>query len=235
MILGKRCTRACGFCGVEKDRDGAHALPPDHMEPANVALTAREMGLKHVVITSVTRDDLPDCGAGQFASTIKAIRADSSSTFIEVLVPDFKGDEAALNTVLDAGPDIFNHNLETVPSLYCVVRPGADFSRSIELLRKAASSGATVKTGIMLGFGESPEEVRSLMNLVRDAGCEILTIGQYLRPTRDSLKVTEYVHPDIFKEYEEYGTEIGLKEVYSGPLIRSSYNADKVYGRISQN
>ncbi len=210
-------------------------LPPDRAEPENVALTAMEMGLKHVVITSVTRDDLPDGGAEHFAKTIKAIRANSSSTFIEVLIPDFRGDEAALDIVLQAAPDILNHNLETVPSLYSVVRPGADFVRSIELLRRASDFGATVKTGIMVGFGETGEEVRSLMRVVKDAGCEILTIGQYLRPTRDSLKVKEYVHPDIFREYEDYGKEIGLKEVYSGPLIRSSYNADKVYGRLSQN
>ncbi len=233
MILGDRCTRECGFCGVEKG--GASVLPVDSAEPGNVALTAKEMGLKHVVITSVTRDDLPDGGATQFAKTIKAIRSDSSSTFIEVLIPDFRGGEESLNIVLEASPDILNHNLETVPSLYSVVRPGADFARSIELLRRAADFGATVKTGIMVGFGETPEEVRSLMGVVKEAGAEVLTIGQYLRPSRESLKVREYVHPDIFKDYEEYGRKIGLKEVYSGPLIRSSYNADKVYGRISQN
>lgn len=225
MILGDVCTRGCGFCSIDKSQ--APLLVDPH-EPANIALTAKELGLKHVVITSVTRDDLPRGGAVQFALTIKAIKDNISSILVEVLTPDFEGSEEALATVLNARPDIFNHNLETVPSLYPVVRPQADYRRSLEVLRRAKASGVTVKSGIMVGLGETKDEVKEVLRDLLAVGCDAVTIGQYLRPTRKNLEVKEYVEPEVFKEYEEYGKAIGLKHVYSGPFVRSSYNAEKL-------
>lgn len=241
MILGNVCTRQCDFCSVEKA--SAPFLSPlageggvrgntvyfDPLEPQNIAITAKEMGLRHVVITSVTRDDLKDFGAGQFALTIKAIKDTISSISVEVLTPDFKGDNECLKIVMDEMPDIFNHNLETVPSLYKTVRPQADYMQSLKVLEMAKdmSSGAITKSGIMVGFGETKEEVKGVLRDLKSAGCDAVTIGQYLRPTKNNLEVKEYVHPDIFKEYEDFGKEIGLKYVYSGPFVRSSYNAEK--------
>ncbi len=230
MILGDVCTRTCGFCSIDKR---AAPLLVDPHEPENIALTAGEMKLKHVVITSVTRDDLPDGGAGQFALTIKAIKDNISGILVEVLTPDFNGDDQALSTVLEARPDIFNHNLETVPSLYAKVRPQADYRRSLEVVRKAKRPGITTKSGIMVGLGETPGEVKSLLQDLKAAGCDAVTIGQYLRPTRDNLEVVEYVEPGVFKEYEEFGREIGLRHVYSGPFVRSSYNAELLLSEIS--
>lgn len=225
MILGDVCTRLCGFCSVDK-----RAEPPaaDPCEPENVAITAKELGLKHVVVTSVTRDDLPDGGAGQFALTIRAIKDNIPAILVEVLTPDFKGEQAPLLTVLEAGPDIFNHNLETVPSLYPVVRPQADYRRSLEVLKRAKAFGVMTKSGIMVGFGETPGEVRAVLDDLISAGCDAVTIGQYLRPTRDNLDVKEYIEPAVFKEYEEYGRAIGIRYVYSGPFVRSSYNAEQL-------
>ena len=225
MILGDVCTRTCGFCSIEK-RSMPLAVDPD--EPQNIAITAKELGLKHVVVTSVTRDDLPEGGAAQFALTIKAIKDTISGILVEVLTPDFKGDFKALATVLEARPDIFNHNLETVPSLYPRVRPQARYSTSLEVLRKAKETGVMTKSGIMAGLGETTEEVRAVLRDLLAAGCDAVTIGQYLRPARTNLEVVEYVAPEVFKEYEEYGLGIGLKYVYSGPFVRSSYNAEKL-------
>lgn len=232
LILGDVCTRKCRFCSVDKK---AHPLSVDPEEPMNIAITAKELGLKHVVVTSVTRDDLADGGAGQFALTIKAIRDNISSILIEVLTPDFKGDEGALAVVLEARPDIFNHNLETVPSLYSLVRPQADYLRSLEVLKRSKAAGIITKSGIMVGLGETPSEVREVLKDLKAAGVDAVTIGQYLRPTRESLEVREYVEPEVFKEYEEFGKQLGLRHVYSGPFVRSSYNAEKLMEELKRN
>jgi lipoyl synthase len=228
MILGDVCTRTCGFCSIDKNAKPLHV---DSDEPGNIALTAKELGLKHVVITSVTRDDLPGGGADQFALTIKAIKDTIFGILVEVLTPDFKGDFKALSVVLEARPDIFNHNLETVPSLYGRVRPQADYRTSLEVLKTAAKSGVMAKSGIMVGLGETKDEVKAVLDDLLEAGCAAVTIGQYLRPTRVNLEVVEYVDPEVFKEYEEYGRSIGIKYVYSGPFVRSSYNAEKLMNR----
>ncbi|MBI5903511.1 MAG: lipoyl synthase [Deltaproteobacteria bacterium] len=225
MILGDVCTRRCGFCSVDKRPE---PLVVDPCEPENVAVTTKELGLKHVVVTSVTRDDLPDGGAGQFALTIRAIKDNIPAILVEVLTPDFKGEEASLLKVLRAGPDIFNHNLETVPSLYPLVRPQADYRRSLDVLKRAKASGVMTKSGIMVGFGETPGEVRLVLDDLVSIGCDAVTIGQYLRPSRDNLDVREYIEPAVFKEYEEYGRAIGIRYVYSGPFVRSSYNAEQL-------
>ena len=226
LILGDVCTRTCGFCSIDKARP---ALAVDPKEPWNIAETAIELGLKHVVITSVTRDDLPDNGAAQFALTIRAVKDTISGILVEVLTPDFKGVEKDLLTVLDAGPDIFNHNLETVPSLYPRVRPQADYGRSLDVISRAKAAGVVTKSGIMVGLGETPGEVRAVLTDLLYAGCDAVTIGQYLRPTRMNLEVAGYVPPEVFKQYEEFGRSIGLKQVYSGPFVRSSYNAETLF------
>ena len=242
MILGDVCTRRCGFCSVNKS---APALDVDPHEPQNIALTAKELGLRHVVVTSVTRDDLADGGAGQFALTIKAIKDTISAILVEVLTPDYTG--LRLKTVLDAGPDIFNHNLETVPSLYKIVRPQADYLRSLDVLSSAKASGVEppqgveprhgvlTKSGIMVGLGETRDEVKAVLRDLYATGCDAVTIGQYLQPTRKHLEVKEYVEPDVFKEYEAYGLSIGIKHVYSGTFVRSSYNAESLFSGKSGN
>ncbi len=230
MILGDTCTRDCGFCGVHSN--APEAIDVD--EPQNIALASAELKLKHVVITSVTRDDLPGGGASQFALTITAIRDTISDILIELLVPDFNGDSLALDTVLRAGPDLVNHNLETVPSLYKTIRPGADYERSLNLIRSVAKAGFTAKSGIMLGFGERPDEVHSLLDDLAGAGCKIVTIGQYLRPTRDNLAVIEYVAPEVFDTYGEYAKEAGIDKVYSAPMVRSSYNAEELWKNFTE-
>ena len=222
MILGNVCTRSCGFCSVES---GKKPLDVDPREPENIALTVKELGLRHVVVTSVTRDDLPDHGAGQFALTIRTIRDTISNIFVEVLTPDFGGRKELLDIVLDAGPDIFNHNLETVPSMYPLVRPQARYERSLEVLKSARSSGVLTKSGLMVGLGEKEKEVEGVLRDLRDAGCDAVTIGQYLRPTKENLEVREYVRPEIFEEYALYAKGLGFRYVYSGPFVRSSYNA----------
>jgi len=226
MILGDQCTRSCGFCAVDKS---CPPTPPDPAEPTNIAEAALELGLRHVVITSVTRDDLPDGGARQFALTIKAIKDKISGISVEVLVPDFRGERTLLDIVFEAGPDIFNHNLETVSSLYPRVRPQADYERSLSVLRLAGERGLITKSGIMVGLGESPGEVRTLLRDLEAARVDAVTIGQYLRPTRESLEVVEYIRPEVFAEYEAYGKKIGLRRVYSGTFVRSSYNAARLF------
>ncbi len=226
MIMGSLCTRRCGFCAVDK------SAPPgglDPLEPENIAAVSAELGLRHVVITSVTRDDLPDGGASQFALTIRAIKDKISDISVEVLVPDFKGERALLEIVFKAGPHIFNHNLETVPSLYGRVRPQADYERSLSVLGLAKEYGLVTKTGIMAGLGESVDEVRALLRDVKSAGVDAVTIGQYLRPSRDNLDVVEYITPEVFAEYEAYGKKIGIRRVYSGTFVRSSYNAETLF------
>lgn len=228
MILGDECTRRCGFCSVGKTTE-----PPavDPHEPGNIAEASKELGLKHVVVTSVTRDDLPDGGSGQFALTIRAVKDTIADILVEVLTPDFQGRKDQLGCVLEAAPDIFNHNLETVPSLYSVVRPQADYRRSLDVLAEAASQGVETKSGIMVGLGESPDQVKEVLRDLASVGCSAVTIGQYLRPTRDNLEVVEYVPPGVFETYEKWGTELGIRHVYSGPFVRSSYNAEKVFSR----
>jgi lipoic acid synthetase len=224
MILGDVCTRACGFCAVTT------GLPRvlDRDEPERVADAVVAMGLAHAVVTSVNRDELRDGGASMFAATITAIRRRDPNISVEVLIPDFKGSRSALEAVLAARPDILNHNVETVPRLYKRVRPGASYRQSLELLRrtKEIAPGMVNKTGIMVGLGESTEEVLDVMrDLVREARLDILTIGQYLKPTRDHLEVARFVHPDEFRELSRRGMEMGFRHVEAGPLVRSSYHA----------
>jgi len=230
MILGARCTRNCGFCSV----DHGMPVPVDPEEPRNLALTAKEMGLKYVVITSVTRDDLPDGGAGQFARCILALREEMPGAKVEVLTPDFKGEREALKTVLEARPDVFNHNVETVPRLYPVVRPQADYARSLGVLKSAKeiAPGIPAKSGFMLGLGEEHEEVLSLMEDLRSSGCRMVTIGQYLRPAKANLPVREYIRPEIFEELKAAALRMGFKSVASGPLVRSSMNAEEYYAHV---
>lgn len=230
MILGRVCTRNCRFCNVE----GGSPMPVDETEPQHVAEAAKELGLEHVVITSVTRDDLPDGGAGHFARTVEAVRKMCAEMVIEVLIPDFKGDIKALGTVVEAAPDIINHNVETVPRLYPTVRPQADYRRSLELLAnvKRMNRNIYTKSGIMVGLGESMDEVFEVFRDLREAGCDFLTVGQYLAPSEKHHRVEEYVHPDVFDEYKKKGLEMGFAYVASAPLVRSSYNAREALKNI---
>lgn len=221
LILGNACTRNCAFCNIQE----GHVTPPDPDEPAQVAEASKELGLKHVVVTSVTRDDLPDGGAGHFAATVREIQAALPDASIEVLIPDFQGDEAALRTVLDAGPDIVNHNVETVPHLYAAIRPQADYQQSLTLLERVAAAGFKAKSGCMVGLGETDEQIHVLLQDLHRVGCHMVTIGQYMRPTRKHPPVQRYVHPDVFAEYAAYGRSLGIPHVFSEPLVRSSYNA----------
>ncbi len=223
MILGDVCTRACGYCAVGHGRP--HAV--DAAEPARVADAVHQLDLAHVVVTSVDRDDVPDGGAAIFADTIREIRTRTPSASIEVLIPDFQGKEAPLHTVLDAGPDILNHNTETVPRLYRLARSGGRYSRTLELLdrsRRYAPHIAT-KSGIMVGLGEEWDEIVDTLRDLRNAGCAILTLGQYLRPSPAHLPMTRYYHPDEFAQLRNIAIEMGFSHVESGPLVRSSYHA----------
>jgi lipoic acid synthetase len=230
MILGNLCTRGCGFCSVPKGSPAKQAFTLDPSEPANVARMAAEMGLRYVVITSVNRDDLEDGGSAHFAATVREVRRALPSARIEVLTPDFCGDLDAIARVLDAEPDVFNHNMETVARLYRRVRPQADYRGSLRVLEFARGyrAGGLTKSGLMAGLGERPEEVERLLDDLRGAGVEVATIGQYLQPTRRNLPVAEYVTPAQFEAWHDYGMSIGFKMVFSGPLVRSSYMADAV-------
>lgn len=227
MILGAHCSRGCGFCAVSS----GSPEPLDAHEPERVALAAAEMGLAHVVVTSVTRDDLPDGGAGHFAAVIRAVRSRMPESSIEVLTPDFQGDAHALHTVLSAAPDVFNHNLETVPSLYKKVRPLADYKQSLSVLERAAAwhPSLVVKSGLMLGLGETIEEVHAVMADLRGVGCKALTVGQYLRPSRGKLPVERYVHPDVFDELAQRARAMGFHSVAAAPLVRSSMDAGAMF------
>ncbi len=223
MILGERCTRACGFCAVEPGAPmGAEAD-----EPERVAEAARALSLSHIVITSVTRDDLPDGGAGHFVATIEAVRKASPKVTVEVLTPDFGGKMEQVDTVAGAKPEVYNHNVETVPRLYRTVRPGAIYQRSLDLLAhvKRVAPAMTVKSGIMVGLGEDADEVSAVLADLKDAGVDWVTIGQYLRPSRKNLPVVEYVHPDRFDAYRVMGERLGIATVQSAPYVRSSYHA----------
>ncbi len=223
MILGDVCTRNCRFCAVCKGQP----TPVDPTEPENIATAAQQLGLRHTVITSVTRDDLPDGGAAHFAECIRALKERMPDSTVEVLIPDFCGSLAALQTVMDARPEIINHNIETVPRLYPTVRPMAKYERSLELLERVKRLGGGIysKTGIMVGLGETEDEVLAVMDDLIAVGCDILTIGQYLQPSREHIAIAEFIHPDQFEKYRRSGLEKGFKYVASGPFVRSSYNA----------
>jgi lipoyl synthase len=227
MILGKECTRNCRFCNVSSNP--VEAVNPE--EPKNVAEATMKLGLQHVVITSVTRDDLPDGGAEHFAKTIRAIREKDPKIIIEVLIPDLQGDVDALKVVIDAKPDILNHNVETVPRLYPNVRPMAIYERSLEVLEnsKKLDPNMLTKTGIMLGLGETEEEVIEVFKDLREKDCDFLTVGQYLPPSNDHVELIEYVHPDQFDKYKEEALKLGFKFVASSPLVRSSYKAADMF------
>ena len=227
LILGDHCTRNCRFCAVAHGPSG----PPDSEEPHRLAEAVQNMGLRYVVVTSVTRDDLSDGGSGHFAQTISEIRRRVPTARIEVLVPDFQGSDSAVTTVVQARPDVFNHNLETVARLYPKVRPGADYRRSLRLLRRvrALSSDMPTKSGLMLGLGESPEELRQALFDLLEVECRILTLGQYLQPSRDHLPVERFLPPEAFEQWREVALEMGFRQVASGPFVRSSYRAGELY------
>jgi lipoic acid synthetase len=230
MILGDICTRNCRFCAVKKGKP----LPLDPEEPYHVAQAARHLQLKHIVVTSVTRDDLPDGGAEYFAETIIEIKKQLPKSTIEVLVPDFKGSWEALQRVIDTQPEVINHNIETVNRLYRLVRPKAVYKRSLELLRqvKVRDKNIISKSGIMVGLGEEEEEIIQAMKDLREVDGDILTIGQYLRPSPLYLRVQNYIHPDKFEEYQKIGISLGFKYVASAPLVRSSYHAGEILKEI---
>jgi lipoic acid synthetase len=223
MILGDRCTRSCGYCNVLHGTPAA--LDPD--EPDKLARAVEAMGLAYVVVTSVDRDDLPDFGAGVFAATIRAVKTRRPATRVEVLIPDFQGDESALRAVLEARPDVLNHNTETVPRLYRVARPGGRYPRALELLGRARRWRPDIptKTGLMVGLGETWDELLEVLGDLRGVDCQILTIGQYLRPTPAHLPMSRYYTPDEFRELKRVALGLGFGHVESGPLVRSSYHA----------
>jgi lipoic acid synthetase len=230
MILGNLCTRGCGFCSVPKGSPAKKEFSLDPDEPRQVAEMAERMKLKYVVITSVNRDDLPDGGSRHFAQTVRQVRRVLRNSRVEVLTPDFCGDLEAVARVLDAGPHVFNHNMETVRRLYRRVRPQADYAQSLRVLEFAKQQRPAVltKSGLMVGLGESEQEVHELLQDVLAADVDVATIGQYLQPTRRNLPVAEFVRPEQFDAYREYGLSIGFKMVFSGPFVRSSYMADDV-------
>jgi lipoyl synthase len=231
MILGERCTRSCGFCSVPKAPKGR--IPPlDPQEPANVARMAAAMNLRYVVITSVNRDDLSDGGSTHFAAAVRAVRRALPEASVEVLTPDFRGDLQAIARVLEAGPHVFNHNIETVPRLYRRVRPQADYRQSLAVLAFAKEQGALTKSGFMVGLGETKDEIHELLRDLHQSGTAIATIGQYLQPTRRNLPVVKYVDPRDFERYREFGLSLGFQSVFSGPLVRSSYMADLLHNEL---
>lgn len=232
LILGKECTRACGFCDIDFSKT---PHPPEEDEPRRVAESAKELGLRHIVITMVARDDLHDGGAAHLARVIQAIREEVPGATVEVLTSDLGGSEQAWNTVIEAQPDIFNHNIETVRTLTPRVRHTATYERTLNLLRYVKDSGARlfVKSGLMVGLGETKEQVKETIRDLHEAGCAIITMGQYLQPNRHKLRVKEFVTPEQFKAYEEYGYQMGVQHMYCGPFVRSSYNAGLVIQRVN--
>jgi lipoic acid synthetase len=227
MLLGDRCTRRCGYCAVET----ARPLPPDPGEPARVAEAAAQLGLRYVVLTAVARDDLRDGGAGHFAATVRAVRKRLPGAKLEVLTPDFLGDPEALRAVLDSEPEVFNHNIETVPRLFPAVRPQGDYSRSLEMLERARRirPGQVTKSGLMVGLGETDAEIDAVLSDLRGVGVEIVTLGQYLRPTRRHVAVDRYLAPAEFGKLDERARALGFPTVYSGVFVRSSFNAAEVF------
>ena len=232
MILGENCTRSCNFCAVKTGR--GESLEALNDEPARVAQATKTLGLKHVVVTSVARDDLKDEGANHFARVIETLRDYCGpDLIIEVLTPDFHARLDCLQMVVDARPDVFNHNIETVERLHQPVRPQGNYRRTLDVLNKVKQldPSMTTKSGLMVGLGESPEEVMKVIQDLHTAGCDILTVGQYLRPSKEHLAVAEYVHPDLFKKYEEFALKIGFRAAACGPFVRSSYQAEQVLER----
>lgn len=225
LVLGKDCTRACGFCDIDFN---AQPAAPDPEEPAKVAASVRQLDLTHVVITMVARDDLDDGGAGHLAAILRAVRTERPDCTLEILTSDFQGKHSSLDTVLAENPDVFNYNLETVRELTPRVRHTATYDRTLDVLRYAKSkrSEGFIKSGIMVGLGETEEQVHQAIRDLKDAGCDIITIGQYLQPNRHKLRVKSFVTPETFKAYEDFGYSIGVKHMYCGPFVRSSYNAD---------
>jgi lipoyl synthase len=226
MILGEICTRSCKFCATKTGKP----LPVDMDEPAKIAQSIKHLNLKHVVITSVDRDDLPDGGAAIWAATVRKIKELNPATTIETLIPDFGGNAEHLQIVIDSAPEIISHNLETVQRLTPQIRSAAQYDRSLGVLKQIAASGRRAKSGIMVGLGETEAEVLATMNDLRKVNCEIFTLGQYLQPTSAHLPVSEYVHPDVFEKYRVVGLEKGFAFVESKPLVRSSYHAEKHIG-----
>jgi lipoic acid synthetase len=228
LILGRTCTRSCTFCAIPSEE---HPPAPDPGEPERIARATADLGLKHIVITSVTRDDLPDGGAVHFAETVRSLKKNGTQVIVEVLIPDFQGSLEALETVVHSGADIINHNLETVPRLYPEVRPQADYRRSLHLLQmvKEIDPGKTSKSGLMLGLGEEPQEVLQVMADLREVSCDLLTLGQYLQPSGRHHPVVRYIPPEEFEELRRRGEEMGFKSVFSAPLVRSSFHAAEIF------
>jgi len=226
MILGNVCTRNCVFCGVPKGQP----MPLDPLEPERIATAVKKLGLNYAVITSVTRDDLPDGGASQFAATIFECRISNIECRFEILIPDFQGNLDALKTVLAAKPYVLNHNIETVPSLYSKIRPQANYQQSLQLLKnsKKINKNIYTKSGFMVGLGEDKGEILAVLEDLRDVQCEIVTIGQYLAPSKAHLKPVRYVTPQEFAELQQFGESLGFKKVFSGPFVRSSYHAGEI-------
>ncbi len=224
LILGNACTRTCTFCAVDKGK----AAPLDPHEPENVARMIKEMALRYVVITSVTRDDLPDGGAAHYVAVMRAVRRENPGVLIELLIPDFSGNWDALNMVLGERPDVLNHNVETVPALYPRVRPGADFGMSLEVLRRAAGCGLAAKSGIMVGLGETEEELVAAFAALKEAGVRILTLGQYLAPSRNHAPVARYYEEEFYERLSRAARAAGIEKVFAGPFVRSSYMAEEV-------
>ena len=224
MILGRNCTRNCTFCNVTR-----HAPDPvDLNEPENLAKAVQILGLKHAVVTSVTRDDLPDEGANQFAEVVRQCRKYNPETTIELLIPDMSGRKELMDIIYETKPDVLNHNVETIPAFYPKVRPAANFQRSLEVLRYAKECGLKTKSGLMVGFGETEEQVVEVFKALRDVGCDMVTVGQYLQPTKFHIAVKEYVHPQQFDRYRDTAFKMGFLRVNSGPLVRSSYHAEAI-------
>ncbi|MDD5491796.1 MAG: lipoyl synthase [bacterium] len=234
LILGDICTRHCRFCSVKKE---SVPILPDTEEPDRLAGFVKELELEHIVITSVTRDDLPDGGASQFARTIQAVRAVVPAAIIEVLTPDFQLDHKALDTVLEARPDIFNHNVETVPRLYSLVRPEADYQRSLKVLEyyKQKSPGTITKSGLMFGLGEEEKDVFAVLRDLRKIGCDVVVLGQYFQPTKNNIPVRRYLSREEFKQFEKIAGSMGFLAVASGPTMRSSYLAKELYKQIQDS
>jgi lipoic acid synthetase len=231
LILGNVCTRDCAFCGVTHGKP----LDLDNNEPLRVAQAAAALNLRHIVITSVTRDDLPDGGAAQFVACVTECRGAAAGATVELLVPDFSGSALSIAAVIDSKPDILNHNLETVPRLYKDVRPGADYHRSLDIIAKARSSGLIAKSGLMVGLGETETEINAVLRDLKNAGCDIVTIGQYLQPSVRQAPVSRFETPLTFKNYERLGRELGMTKVIAGPFVRSSYRAHEFFLQASRN
>ncbi|MCD6594927.1 lipoyl synthase [bacterium] len=233
LIMGDVCTRNCRFCAIAHGK----CEPLDSDEPERVADAVKKLNLKYVVITSVTRDDLPDGGAEHFAKTIVEIRRIMRDSGIEILTPDFLANKESLDIVLEANPDVFNHNIETIPRLYSIARPQADFQRSLGVLKYASKNfKSVVKSGFMVGLGENKKEVFDLLETLRETGADVVTIGQYLQPTLAHLPIDRFVHPDEFDEYSEYGeNKLGFKRVFSGPFVRSSFMAQEIWHRCRKS